>query len=1090
MNNNFTPTDLSKILDGLKDFQRQTVDYVFHRLYTAEDPTRRFLIADEVGLGKTLVARGIIARALEHLWDKVDRLDIVYICSNADIARQNINRLNLTGQPDFALASRITLLPTQIQNLRNNRVNFISFTPSTSFDMKSGMGIAEERVLLYWLLQEAWGFRSASALNVLQGDMDPGRFRYRVQNTFSWENVEANLAKKFIEDLSRYPNLRATFDELCEVYKRTDSQVPFDARRKRFAWIGSIRNLLARSCLTALEPDLIILDEFQRFKHLLNDESTDSELAQHLFNYSTEHDAARVILLSATPYKMYTLSHEESEDHYQDFVQTLSFLLNDPAKTNHLRHLITEYRQEVFRLREGDISKLQEIKTELEQLLRRVMVRTERLAASLDRNGMLVQVPSSDVALKPNDLQSYLGLAKVSEILERTAPMEYWKSVPYLLNFMDDYQFKAEFKNSLEDQFTAAEVLEALNVYPQLLLSTADIDNYSQVDPGNARLRSLMAGTLGLGAWQTLWLPPSLPHYKLEEPFSDPTLARFTKRLVFSSWRVVPKAISTFLSYEAERLMFCAFDREAKNTKTARERRRPLLRFSKNNEGRLTGMPVLGIIYPSQVLTEEIDPLHLGSELSNGTIPSLQDVIALAQQRIQNLLKTLPIQITTAGAEDEKWYWAAPILLDAKKHPAFTKLWWQIEEGDGLAIEWSGFYDDDLDSELEDKETDSHWAVHVREAQTMLQEFFAGTLTLGRPPADLAFVLAQNAIAGPGSISLRSMLRIIGNHSKVEELISIKTNAARMAKSLLFLFNLPESTALIRSINREEPYWRRVLGYSAAGGLQAVLDEYVHVLQESLGLRDASPEEISEGISEKICEVLTYKTSTPSIDSITLGVSPEITPYTMRARFALRFGNEKNLDGSEPTRADRVRSAFNSPFWPFVLATTSVGQEGLDFHNYCHAIVHWNLPTNPVDLEQREGRIHRYKGHAVRKNLAMSYDLKSLTNKMGDETDVWKVLFEEARKDRGAYANDLSPYWIYSVVDGAKIERHIPLLPLSRDQISLGLLQQSLAVYRMVFGQNRQEDLLAYLTTNFSPEKLQDLLENLRIDLHPPKVKP
>ena len=28
-----------------------------------------------------------------------------------------------------------------------------------------------------------------------------------------------------------------------------------------------------------------------------------------------------------------------------------------------------------------------------------------------------------------------------------------------------------------------------------------------------------------------------------------------------------------------------------------------------------------------------------------------------------------------------------------------------------------------------------------------------------------------------------------------------------------------------------------------------------------------------------------------------------------------------------------MRAAFNSPFWPFVLATTSVGQEGLDFTN-------------------------------------------------------------------------------------------------------------------------------------------------------------
>ena len=69
-------------------------------------------------LGKTLVARGVIAKAIEHLWPDIDRIDIVYICSNSQIARQNINRLNVTKKKDFALASRITLLPLQIRDLK------------------------------------------------------------------------------------------------------------------------------------------------------------------------------------------------------------------------------------------------------------------------------------------------------------------------------------------------------------------------------------------------------------------------------------------------------------------------------------------------------------------------------------------------------------------------------------------------------------------------------------------------------------------------------------------------------------------------------------------------------------------------------------------------------------------------------------------------------------------------------------------------------------------------------------------------------------------------------------------------------------
>ena len=56
-------------LAPLKSFQRRTVDYVFERLYGSQDPVKQFLVADEVGLGKTMVARGVIAKTIEKLWD-------------------------------------------------------------------------------------------------------------------------------------------------------------------------------------------------------------------------------------------------------------------------------------------------------------------------------------------------------------------------------------------------------------------------------------------------------------------------------------------------------------------------------------------------------------------------------------------------------------------------------------------------------------------------------------------------------------------------------------------------------------------------------------------------------------------------------------------------------------------------------------------------------------------------------------------------------------------------------------------------------------------------------------------------------------
>jgi hypothetical protein len=157
-----------------------------------------------------------------------------------------------------------------------------------------------------------------------------------------------------------------------------------------------------------------------------------------------------------------------------------------------------------------------------------------------------------------------------------------------------------------------------------------------------------------------------------------------------------------------------------------------------------------------------------------------------------------------------------------------------------------------------------------------------------------------------------------------------------------------------------------------------------------------------------------------------------------------------------------------------------VGQEGLDFHHYCHAITHWNLPSNPVDLEQREGRIHRYKGHAVRKNVADAFGADALRD---ESADVWATAFELGRKNRSPMENDLVPYWLFP--GDAKIERHVPALPFSREVERLNGLRRALAIYRMVFGQSRQEDLIAYLLAQIPESERDAIVAELQINLSP-----
>lgn len=155
-------------LRDLKDFQRLTVDTVCDRLWGPQDPVPRFLVADEVGLGKTLVARGVVARTIEHLHQRgEERIDIIYICSNRQIAQQNLRRLHDGAGAQIPHADRLTLLPKVLQQMRRPRrpgepaVNIISFTPGTSFHLGYSGGMKAERALLHVLLGELWGHGAA-----------------------------------------------------------------------------------------------------------------------------------------------------------------------------------------------------------------------------------------------------------------------------------------------------------------------------------------------------------------------------------------------------------------------------------------------------------------------------------------------------------------------------------------------------------------------------------------------------------------------------------------------------------------------------------------------------------------------------------------------------------------------------------------------------------------------------------------------------------------------------------------------------------------------------------------------------------------
>jgi hypothetical protein len=440
---------------------------------------------------------------------------------------------------------------------------------------------------------------------------------------------------------------------------------------------------------------------------------------------------------------------------------------------------------------------------------------------------------------------------------------------------------------------------------------------------------------------------------------------------------------------------------------------------------------------------------------------------ASARDALREPLAQLTQNASANGPVDESWYWAAPILMDSQYATETTREWWGQRK---LAKLWG--------NEGTEEAGESRWDDHVTSARKILD---VGPASLGRPPDDLLDVLAELALGGPAVAAMRALSRVCGGEAALTD-VHLRNAAGQIGWAFRSLFNLPEVTALIRGLNPAEPYWRRVIEYATAGCLQSVLDEYVHVLVDSLGLFAAEPNKVTANISQAIIGAVSLRTATPRVDDIRIDDKTgkiNLEQQVTRARFAMRFGVEQVEGGYGVQRGDLVRQAFNSPFYPFVLVTTSVGQEGLDFHPYCHAVVHWNLPTNPVDFEQREGRIHRYKGHAVRKNIAAR---NGHPVAMDEHGDVWQAMFENARRgpDR---PSDLELYWVYH--GEAKIERHVPTLALSREWDRLPAVRRSLAIYRMVFGQPRQDDLVAYLLERIPRARLDQELHRLRIDLAP-----
>lgn len=1019
-------------LELLKPFQRATTDYVFRRLFTDRHPTRQFLVADEVGLGKTMIARGVIAKAIETLSGEVERVDVVYICSNQAIAEQNLKSLNVIGADVRPFNTRLTLLPLQLEGdagIASRKINLISLTPGTALDLKSSLGTAKERALIFEMLRTAIGLRHVGIRRIFRGNV-------RDDNWKGWtdwmrlQHISEDIRSAFVSAVG--PEILGRIREAAELARtRAKPNYPDDQRPARL--IGELRRMLARICVDALQPDLIILDEFQRFADLLQghdetqspEKAAAAELAQALFTYSDSRGtAARLLLLSATPYRMLSRSTDDPEqgDHYADFLRTMRFLFGDKegvARAEDLKRELIAYRRTLQSLPDAHTA-ARDRRDRVQAILRQVIARTERVRLTEDGNSLILE-HRPKLTIDPDDLSEAMAVARVARLVDAPGLVEFWKSAPYLLNFMRDYKLRRKLQE--RKLAPARELTQAIREAQPFMITKEQVEGYETIPPRNGRMRALFETVFRDELERELWLPPSRPS------FGSPRSA--TKTLVFSDWSMVPDAIAALLSHEASRRMGMTKEMTSRTS-------RPI------------GIEdMLPMLYPSATLAALVDPLELETRFGRSS-----NARGLREQARSVLKEVLDPALLARVAEDRK---LAPLHLDREI---------------GRGPDWQQVAAIDFEEE-QDESNAAYRAINA------ISEAFKAEAAPGQAEGAILDLLVDHALGSPATCALRAL----GRFAPELPFDDAALNSAALAIALGFrsLFNQPESRALLDEASPTN-YWRDILTHCVDRDLPAVLDEYMHLIVESNRLQSLSPGERVHSIATTILAVVAMRPAQITLDHWRAGRKRlRDESFEIRARYAMRFAT-KTEDEKGIRRTGIVQSAFKSPFRPFVLATTSIGQEGLDFHPYCSRVVHWNLPRNPVEIEQREGRVHRFKNHAVRRNLVSGFG-EVVAQKAGPNNDPWSLIFEAARLDEIAKGGmgDLVPFWLYP--GDATIERVVLLPPFSREIERYEELKSSIASYRLAFGQPRQDELLELFAK--LPQEAKDKLADLQICLRP-----
>lgn len=988
-----------------KPFQQATVAAAKKAL-TGANSLRRFLVADEVGLGKTVVARDVLA-ALAH---KARKFTVYYISSGHKVADQNkVELLRFLKEDDAAAAlskiDRVGLIP--FEEKRVGSLRLYAFTPLTSFSSTKRLygGKAVERAFIMLMLDEIYPG--------LTGTFRDGFIEHGATTGWIWALAEAE--RKFEHASAAYKTAfgRALREEFGKPARDAISQAANNPNIADGHTIGLMRKALAQAALDSATPDLVILDEFQCYRELLN-AGADNPLARQLLEGKDGSSPPPILLLSATPYRFYAERWETGAGPppHVELFDLIAFLGGTDVRSEaevqfrrfgDLLHVIGRLPVES---RQPAISEAETIKHRLEALLTPLMSRTERPAAR-ESSGP----PPKPVQIEPHDLDVYRHFTAAVPKNLKTATIAYWLSVPLPAQALGE---RYQITRGLE--FPATRDVPRLGVTtwsrpPKSAWGSAKLRALGEIVPTDALALPWMLPSL-------TWWNPTGPWAKVDQP---------QKMLIFSRFKATPQSIAALVSLEIERKYV------GKTTLPYADAWKKRHLNPKPNQG-----PTLALFHPSPFLIRSVDPL----DVRDGA--SIKQVRARVRQQI---VRALPVSIAPEAPNRRdnrrrKPVWAILAAIEsAQKQP-------HLREFAAIQKDW-------------------RW---VAQKDAALQSL----LKLRQEAEPISWIstweldaLVDMALGAPGVVVGRALYR------HLPELFDYKGQHYRKLARFCW--------TKLRTYLDRPVFWSVLPGEDATakyqracveGCLEAVLDEHFWLRKSKVGY---------VGLIEDLSGALSANVGTFGFKGLA-----KRDKIRIRCHAAVPFGGTESEiqrqgqvdDSQAPARSEEIRSAFNTPFWPYILATTSVGQEGLDFHSWCDRLGHWDLCSSPVDLEQREGRVQRFGGLTVRRPLAAKLGKDALAAARRDNTSPWDAVAARATEEFKDDDTGLTPWW---TLPGADLKRHLFFLPQSRDFDRFAKLKTQRLLYRVALGQPDQEDLIDLLTDD-DPDAMR-LLQNLTLNL-------